>query len=243
MIEILHGNRVPHSLDPSCANSSVTPEEHFRKAAYFFLNNFPIACLLLELPAGSRGDGAHLSIQDSVRLITRGTAAVQTGGQDFFFSTHPPPFLRWSQSINNLHNFSTSIFNVLDKGLLCCRSQSGRAWCLLLWNSPQTQTVPKGPLVLRVRLPVCACTCNKGGRLRFNVVVLLSFFIVIFKSAFVFLCLWGVAAHQRGGASKGLPRSERRPLPTSNCLQPLSAVGEQGEGKISGGVRGEWVEF
>lgn len=72
-------------------------------------------------------------------------------GEMFYFS--PLPFLlQSSQSINNLHNFSPSIFNAPDKGLFSYRSLSVWVWCVLLWNSPQTQTVPRG-------FCLCVCVC------------------------------------------------------------------------------------
>lgn len=59
-------------------------------------------------------------------------------------SDPPPPPSFSIRSINNLHKFTTSIFNVPAKGPLSYRSQTVWVWCLLLWNSLQMQTVPKG---------------------------------------------------------------------------------------------------
>lgn len=123
-----------------------------------------------------------------------------------------PPFsFLWGQSINNLHNLSTSIFNVPAKGLLSYRSQSVGFWCALLWNSQQTQTVPEALLSVCVHL--CACMYEKMFALLF------FSFIVLFMLAFVWMSV-GVSILQREEA-----RSSGAPLKSCSI---------SGEGRIMG---------
>lgn len=74
----------------------------------------------------------------------------------FFFL--PPPFLGWSRSINNLHNFTTSIFNVPAKGLLLQVAASlGLMFTTLKFATDANS--PKGVSLVCVLTSVCLSVC------------------------------------------------------------------------------------
>lgn len=146
-----------------------------------------------------------------------------------------PPlcFLQWNQSINNMHNFSTSIFNGAAKALLSYRSHSVPVWCLLLWNSPQMQTVLRGLLVC-VCGCVCACTCVCMCLLgcEHNEECLCSVLLFYFReSLFLFACLWVFPYITERGASEPSHTARNDPHPQIAYSRSIS-----GEGKIWGWI-------
>lgn len=139
----------------------------------------------------------------------------------------PPPlcFLQWNQSINNMHNFSTSIFNGAAKGFLSYRSHSVPVWCLLLWNSPQMQTVLRGLLVC-VWVCVCLYLCVYVFAWR---VFVFSIVILLQRVSFLFACLWVFPYITERGASE--PSHRNDPHPQIAYSRSIS-----GEGKIWGWI-------
>lgn len=139
-----------HSVGYSPLCQPIKAKHHLSSAAY--LVHYSFNCLFM---SSNYNHGWHKALALHIQIPKSDKAIMAEMAQAR--QTRPSLISLWSQSINNLHIFSPSIFNTSQlKGSSLRLSQ---VWCLMLWNVPQT-AIAQSPEALGAQR-VCLCVCTR----------------------------------------------------------------------------------